>query len=254
MPAPGTNPAGIISPAEYDQYAANWLVAASDPAGTVLAQSFVWNKELMSSLTFSARQIARLVSTVGATTIKARFLIMYDDKAQPHFTLALFATDALDTRVSSYYVADYYWRPAQPAPTPAPASKLNWNGRVRALARYDTPDVLTSLWLAAWRKLKRVSPALFATQYGPLRGYSYGVEEFVALLREIKSVEDEKVLMEFDLHEYYQTQPVGDVLVQTFGLLLWTVRGKSRSQDGESKSGDPVPEGLNMGGPCPPVC
>ena len=110
VPGPGANPAGIISPLEHDQYAAHWLVAANAPAGAVLAQNFVLNKkDVLASLTFPALQIARLVSTVGAATSKARFLIMYDARAQPQFTLALFATDALDRRVSSYYhLADTY--------------------------------------------------------------------------------------------------------------------------------------------------
>lgn len=246
-PGPGANPAGIISPLEYDQYAANWLVAANDPVGTVLAQSFVLNKkDVLASLTFPSLQIARLVSTVGAMTIKARFLIMYDARAQPHFTLALFATDALDRRVSSYYLADAYWLPKQPRPASSPAAKPLpvRQSRIRALARYDMPNVLTDRWLAAWGKVTRVSPAFFATSYGPLRGYSYGVEEFVALLRDVELQGDENIILEFDLHDYYQSEPRGEVLVHTFGLLLWTAAGKM----------DDGTEGVNMGTPCPPVC
>ena len=253
IPFPSANPSGIISPSEYDQYAANWLVAAGDPAGGVLAQSFMLNKKaVLGSLTFTALQIARLVSTVGAATIKARFLIMHDAKAQPHFTIALFATDALDKRISSYYLAGRYWLPKQAlalAPAtggdrPAPAAAAMRKGRAHALNKYYMPAVLTDRWLAAWEKLTRVTPDLFATSYGPLRGYSYGVEEFVSLLRDMDSLTGENVLLEFDLHDYYHTAPQGDVLIQTFGLLLWTETGKMLAGD----------EGVNMGQPCPPVC
>ena len=116
--------------------------------------------------------------------------------------------------------------------------------RIRALARYDMPNVLTDRWLAAWGKVTRVSPAFFATSYGPLRGYSYGVEEFVALLRDVELQGDENIILEFDLHDYYQSEPRGEVLVHTFGLLLWTAAGKT----------DDGTEGVNMGTPCPPVC
>ncbi|MET4076219.1 hypothetical protein [Hymenobacter sp. UYCo722] len=246
-PVPAGKNDGIINPNDYDQAAAYWLVAASDPAGTVLAQSFVLNKkDVLASLNFQALQIARLVSTVGAATIKARFLIMYDERAQPHFTLALFATDALDKRVSSYYLADRYWLPKQQRMARSLASKPMpvRQSRVRALARYDMPNVLTDRWVTAWSKVTRASTALFATSYGPLRGYSYGVEEFISLLRDVGSLDDENIILEFDLHDYYQSQPQGDVLVHTFGLLLWTEAGKMEGGD----------EGVNMGNPCPPLC
>jgi|GEM_PF-4441190 len=81
-PTPSPTPADIITQRQYDEYAANWVAASSDPAGTVLAQSFRLgkNKPLLASLRFPARQIARLVSTVGAVHIKARFLIKVDAK------------------------------------------------------------------------------------------------------------------------------------------------------------------------------
>ena len=247
VPGPSANPAGIISPAEYEQYAANWLVAARDPAGAVLAQSFMLNKkDVLVSLNFTALQIARLVSTVGAATIKARFLIMYDDKAQPHFTIALFASDAQDKRVSSYYLADKYWLPKLPHVASSLMAKPGppRQERVRAFARYDMPDVLTTRWLTAWGGVTRVATEFFATSYGPLRGYSYGVEEFVSLLRDVSSLDGENILLEFDLHDYYQSAPEGEVLTHTFGLLLWTESGK---MEGGA-------EGVNMGNPCPPVC
>ena len=247
VPGPSANPVGIISPAEYDQYAANWQVAARDPAGAVLAQSFMLNKkDVLASLNFTALQIARLVSTVGAATIKARFLIIYDARAQPRFTIALFASDAQDKRVSSYYLADTYWLP-KPPPV---ASRLTAKAgparqtHVRALARYDVPNVLTARWLSAWAAVSRVSTEFFATSYGPLRGYSYGVEEFVSLLRDVSTLDGENITLEFDLHDYYQSDPEGEVLAHTFGLLLWTAAGK---MEGGA-------EGVNMAHPCPPFC
>lgn len=252
-PSPTPTPAGkndgIISPAEYDQGAASWLLAASDPAGVILAQSFTQTTGLLSAVSFSGWQIARLVSTVGATAVKARFVILHDAQARPHFSVALFATDAQDTRVSSYYLAQPYL-PTQHAAGVSGVDAQAAGRRspsVRALARYDVPDVLTRLWLNDWSRVKRVTPDLFATSYGPLRGYSYGVEEFAGLLRDFSSLDGNKILLEFDLHGYFRTEPQGDVLVYTFGFLLWTEAGRKDNGGGGSGA-------VNMGQPCPPVC
>ena len=254
LPRPNSSPDGIISPSEYDQAAATWLAAVSDPAGTSLAQSFVWNKRVIGSLSFTATQIARLVSTVGATIIKARFLIMNDKKGLPHFTLALFATDTLDKRVSSYYVAEPYWLLQTPRRDETLASKAAPTrfGRIRAVARYDVPNVLAAFW-QQWAAVKVVVPEMFASNYGPLRGYSYGIEEFVGLLRELGSLDDEKIVLEFDLHEYYRSMPQGDQLVHTFGMLLWTEKGKMlHDANSKGNTGGDDPEGVNLGSPCPP--
>ena len=258
-PTPGPNPSGIISQREYDQYVANWVAAASDPAGTELAQSFRLGKDpqLLSQVSFPALQIARLVSTVGAVTIKARFLIIRDDKQQPHFTVALFATDSLDARLSSYYLADEYWKkPTQPQGAVG-AAEENTAASARprpvpsvAPARTEVPTVLASFWLNRWGALTQVTPALFATTYGPLRGYTYGVDESVIPLRQLgnsnwEALKHETLLLEFDLHEYYRTEPQGDVLGHTFGMLL---RLES------TKLGGVAGGGVNMANPCPPSC
>ena len=263
-PTPSPNPSGIIGQREYDQYVANWVAAASDPTGTELAQSFRLGKnhpQLLSQVSFPALQIARLVSTVGAVSIKARFLIIHDDHKQPHFTVALFATDSLDARLSSYYLAHEYWKqPAQPyAAAAADAAEASAAASARpqpvpavAPARTEVPSVLASFWLNRWGALTQVAPALFATTYGPLRGYTYGVDEFVFPLRQLgnsnwEALKHENLLLEFDLHEYYRTEPQGEVLVHTFGMLLRLASIKLSAGTGGGG-------GVNMGGPCPPTC
>ena len=251
-PTPSPTPADIITQRQYAEYAANWVAASNDPAGTVLAQSFRLgkNQSLLASLRFPARQIARLVSTVGAAHIKARFLIKVDTKTQePHFTVALFATDSLDARLSSYYLADEYWLPKRKL-TAAPentVAEARPQPTVRALTRTDVPDVLSQLWINAWDAITVATPPLFATTYGPLRGYTFEVAEFITPLRPVplKYLNDEYLLLEFGLHEYYRSEPQGEVLVQTFGLLLKLESNKLQG------GGDPY---VNMGQPCPPYC
>lgn len=230
------------------------MAATNDPAGTVLAQSFQVgagsSSSVLAGLSFPALQIARLVSTVGAVRIKARFLINQDaeQKQLPHFTLALFATDALDTRLSSYYVADEYWTPTASRPEVQPEAQLRV--AVTAHSRKEVPGVLATLWLKGWQGLKttrEITPALFASSYGPLRGYTYEVDEFVHLLRALTQLKNESVQLVFDLHEYYRPlPPQGDVLVRTFGLLL---NVKNAKNEGGAEG-----TFVNMSAPCPPSC
>ena len=247
---PNPVPPGIITQRQFDEYAANWVAASSDPEGTELAQSFRVgkNQQLLASLSLPVLQIARLVSTVGAAHIKARFLIIRDEKTQqPHFSLVLFATDALDARISSYYLAEQYWLPAtrsKAAPNnSAPAASLR--PVIMGATRTEVPDVLARHWLRLWAELTQVTPALFATSYGPLRGYTFEVAEFMTPLRQLSDFGHEKLVLEFDLHEYYRTEPQGEVLVHTFGLVL---RLESLRVQGVS---GPF---INMGQPCPPHC
>lgn len=252
LPGPAT-PVGIITQRQYDEYAANWVAASGDEVGTVLAQSFQVGKKqsLLASVRFPARQIARLVSTVGAAHIKARFLMKVDEKTQlPHFTVALFATDALNARISSYYIADEYWlllEKALAAPNAAVAPAQSQPNTVRVLTRTDVPDVLSQLWVRAWSATTVATPPLFATTYGPLRGYTFDVDEFANVLRpvQLKNINTEYLLLEFALHEYYRAEPQGDVLIQTFGLLLLLQSHKIRGGDGAY---------VNMAKPCPPTC
>ena len=73
-PLPNPVPPGIITQRQFDEYAANWVAASSDPKGAELAQSFRMgkNQPLLASLSLPVLQIARLVSTVGAAHIKDR--------------------------------------------------------------------------------------------------------------------------------------------------------------------------------------
>ena len=250
-PSPSPIPAGIITQGQFDEYAANWLAASSAAEGTELAQSFQLgkNQPLLASLSFPALQIARLVSTVGAAHIKARFLIIRDEKTrQPHFTLALFATDALDARISSYYLAEQYWLPAPRAPQAAPhdaAPAARLRPVSTAATRHEVPDVLARYWLRLWAELTAVTPALFATSYGPLRGYTFDVAEFLTPLRQLANFGREQLVLEFDLHEYYRPEPQGEVLAHTFGLVLRLESLKAQGGDGPF---------VNMASPCPPSC
>jgi hypothetical protein len=97
-----TPPAGIIFQADFDIYTNDWIDIVTNNKETELANCFRQKSgaaQNINYVSFSALQIAQLVSTVGAQNIKARFLVVREapDKkypnGYPHFALALFATD-----------------------------------------------------------------------------------------------------------------------------------------------------------------
>ena len=266
------NPAGVIGQQLFDQYVANWVNIVGNENNAELQLSFQQpgNKALLAAVRFPVKQIARLVSTIGAKHIKARFLVKREEKTgQPHFTLALFATDALDARVSSYYVAEEYWTPAL-----AQAEPLGEENQAEVSLRNpaenqqgNVPRVLANTWLALWGNTREVTPELFASNYGPLRGYTFELQDFLAPLGRLKSLEDEKLQVAFGLHEYYRStsedaalvqktnrmevsqaansEVEGEILVHTFGLLVQLE--SVRDQLGY----DPI---YDMSAPCPPTC
>ena len=128
--------------------------------------------------------------------------------------------------MSSYYLATTYWlRPFVPP------------------LRLAVSDVLADYWLATWAAAPQATPAMFASNYGPLRGYNFDVNDFTSLLFGPEKLGDEELYLNFGLHEYYRTGPAGDELAVTFGLVLQLASSKLGGDD------DPV---YNMATPIPP--
>ncbi|RZK90588.1 MAG: hypothetical protein EOO62_34860, partial [Hymenobacter sp.] len=99
------NPATeLISQQSFDAYSARWAEVTNQPDAATLKAVFLDHGKHITGLGFSMTQIAQLVATIGAAYIKVRFLIKPADLLGPaQFSLALFATDLLGARVSSYY-------------------------------------------------------------------------------------------------------------------------------------------------------
>ncbi len=209
---------GIITQEQFDEYTKKWLEVVENPDSTELQQSFLTpdGKHLIKSVSFPIKQIALLVSTVGVAYIKARFLIKPDEKADGklHFSLALFATDFEDKRLSSYYVAeDYHTDTLAPNPPDAPAPTN--------VHEKEVANVLAQQWLRLWADTSQVVPQLFDIGYGYLRGYNFEASEFMASFFQLNRLGDEKIQLYFGLHEYYRPASDGrDTLVQTVGALL----------------------------------
>ena len=242
-------PRGILTQPEFEQYGAEWLRVVSGPDAAELQQSFrpaaaaaagadaAKAAPLLCSVSFPTKQMARLVSTVGATHIKARFGIRPGaaNGAGPQFTLALFATNALEARVSSYYLADEAPLPGADGPDPADEVQL----------LDEVPDGLAHFWVRNWARTFRAAPVtadMFATPYGPLQGYTFEVTDFISTLWPVTDFdqEDVRLRVRFGLHEFYQPQPDGtDRLVHTFGLVLQLWPPTQVDEDGEPVVEDP---------------
>ena len=183
-------------------------IARSADGSTLTAAFSAPGVERVPYLSLPITRIIGLVSAVGVHQIKARLLLV---PAKPggtpqHFSLALFAADARGERVSAYYAANPY-QPAT-APAPGPGGPL--------------PAELAAIWLANWAEAAAITPALFATSYGPLQGYNFEVKDFVAILASAQPFGGQELHLHLSLHEYYAatTSSETPTPTQTFGLVL----------------------------------
>jgi hypothetical protein len=285
-----TTPAGIIQQSDFDTYANDWLNTISDASkAKELRDCFRYKgvKQNINFVKFSALQIAQLVSTVGASNIKARFLIVRDNKTDvypagyPHFALALFATDNLNGRLSAYYVSSFYWLlqdAAEPAQTQGEATDAP-TGLPAEFTSGQLPDALATYWQQNWSPAGEDPDAtqdMFDSTYGYLRGYTFDVNDFVMPLASIpanKSISTAKpIRINFGLHQYYPATTDTQSLNSTFGLMVsYTGTPKLKAAGLEKHaSADKVVTATNPGSkfgdgddadvfydlahPCPPTC
>lgn len=156
----------FITERQYLDYQQAWvnLIKEGDP--TKLQTAFALpGVERITFLTFSLDQIATLVTTPGAQSIKARFLLMPDGR----FSLTLFASDGVadtnDKCLSKYYI-----------PTPAAATTAP---QVEPSSGPDTSITVNEAtqWLNAWVQ-NELTTELFNTDSGPLQGCNFTVSTF----------------------------------------------------------------------------
>ena len=228
---PETISPSIIDQEQFEQYAAHWLSVVSETDNPVLAKSFLTSaEERVLHLSFPIQRIVELVSAVGVTQIKARFLLVPGPGEQACFTLALFATDAQQERLSAYYLPDSQWN--APAPRPVLGEQV--------------PRELAGVWLTNWKTVPAITAALFTTSYGPLQGYNFDIKDFVMPLFTGQPFAQQEIRLGLGLHEYYAATPAAEGPTQTFGLV---VRLHNPAQQGQSELDEPY---FDMSTPCPP--
>ena len=261
---------GIITQAEFDTYSNDWINVVTNDDADELAKCFRLEgaDQNINCVYFSAMQIAHLVSTVGAQHIKARFLVVRDADNDPHFALALFASDDLNGRLSAYYMSQPYWLlsspPSQPGePTPVPP--------LNVFSSVLLPDALAAFWLSNWSPDgpdPRATQDMFNSTYGYLRGYTFEMDDFLNPFTQIKAgvkIEDaDPFRVNFGLHTYYPIN--SQELDSTFGLMVSYVNYAKRAQALKAKidmvpgtpQTDNDPDDLevfyDLATPCPPKC
>lgn len=263
-------PSDIISQKDFDTYSNDWLNVVTNDDADELAKCFRLEgaDENINCVFFSAMQIAHLVSTVGAQHIKARFLVIREDDGQPHFSLALFASDDLNGRLSAYYVSRRYWLQATDA---SPSSPGDSGPGQNVFSPVRLPDALAALWLSNWSPEgsdPRASQDMFNSTYGYLRGYTFEMDDFLNPFTQIKAgvkIEDaDPFRINFGLHTYYPIN--AEEPDSTFGLMVSYVNYAKRAQALKAKidmvpgtpQTDNDPDDLevfyDLATPCPPKC
>lgn len=266
---------GILDQSLFDQYNTRWIETINRRDPEELKAIFKEDDVQLTGLGFSTDQIAMLVGTIGASHIKARFIVQPNTPGtSAQFSIALFATDSLNARVSSYYVPEKLYTDTLSFTPPKRPGQLT-------VHKNQLHHVLAERWRKNWTDLTvpqptgsepevqpttdllTVKPEYFDTHYGPMRGYTYEVNEFAALFLLLETLKGNWLKMYFVLHDYYQPDPLtsGDQLAETFALALQVHRtGGSTTPSGDTDSegddnvediDDPI---LDMGAPCPPQC
>ncbi|MGI4734854.1 MAG: hypothetical protein ACRYG7_06690 [Janthinobacterium lividum] len=209
-----TLPAGIINQKHFDRYAAKWLSVLTSRHHEKLRQSFQPNPDKGSRIprvTFPLEHIIYLISSVGASYIQARFLLMEAQQVtdgsdaaaadQDRFTLALYATNAQGERVSAYYISneDVSTYPvdypdsslprqqasaahsegaAKPRNRPQEVQRESFEGTTPSNDGVQIPHLMVKDWLAYWIEAHEIMPAMFQNSYGPLQGYTFDLSDF----------------------------------------------------------------------------
>lgn len=249
-------PPGTISQANFDTFSNDWITVVGKDDSTELGESFRLKgaTENIKCVYFSALQIAQLVSTVGAQNIKARFLVErqnIDGYSYPHFSIALFATDDLNGRLSAYYVSQRYWLLADGTPENTPVLDV--------YKPVLLPDALATYWQNNWSPAGKdplATQEMFDSTYGYLRGYTFELDDFLRPMMQIPPetlIQDAApIRINFGLHQYYPATPNADgTLNNTFGLLVSYASYPNGTNQNPDDDQDLF---YDLANPCPPKC
>lgn len=241
----------IISQADFERYTAYWLrvVVQEDPQP--LNDCFLNpDKSLMTYVAFPADTIGYLVSTVGAVSVQARFVVVNSglQRESPYFALVLYAADAVGSPVSAYYLSNPQGSQQDP-----PVELTVSTGT--ALNAVQVPHYLARTWLSNWAAGGHLNQAAFTTKYGTLQGYNFSIGNFMQTLFDAQPEKDtldtRELHMGLCLHQYYSAANSQEP-TYTFGLVARLQALLDTPGDpGERtrQSGEPF---FDMSTPCPP--
>lgn len=240
------DPSGVLTPTEYTA-AVNLWQTIRDANGADLVNCLLdpATNARLACLTFPVMQIAELVSAVGVQSIRARYVVLRDEKNRPHFSVAMYAVGANDTVLSSYYLAERYWKPKLSAAS-VRLAPLRVN---RDAPKHALPKALADYWVANWADAKRypTSSALFTSAGQQMRGYNFAVSDLMDPLRGLNDFNNQVLAMVLGLHTVLHFDGTVDAPLATLGLMLQM----GRLSDKDEATGDD--EIFDVGMPSPPA-
>lgn len=227
-----TTPAAtIVNQHRFGRYAQAWVKAAS--SGKHLPEAFQKDGcERLQYAAFDFQSIVWLVSTVGARRIQAQFVLVpenqeEDGKHTPaYFSIVLYAVDAMGGRISAYYLGNNTFTPSTPATNPSLGKAMDaerFSTDPSSLGGGPVAFDLAKIWLTNWTGQQTITRHLFSSNYGPLQGYTFELDDFMDPLFYSQKFKATQVLhVGFALHEYHAAFPKHDeeALTRTFGLVL----------------------------------
>lgn len=247
-----TPTATILSQNKFSRYAQAWVKAVS--SGKHLAEAFQQaGCERLQYASFDFQTIVWLVSTVGSRQIRAQFVLVPENQDEEgnhtpaYFSIVLYSVDAMGGRISAYYLGDNTFTPLpkpKPKPASAPAAGKDLGDeyvQTEVLAQGGPVAFdLAKIWLTNWTSQPVITRHLFSSDYGPLQGYSFSLDDFIDPLFYSQKFGATQVLhVGFALHEYHAAFPKHDeeTLKRTFGLVL-RVYGTTDSDEMDETTGE----------------
>ncbi|GAA4031132.1 hypothetical protein GCM10022409_14210 [Hymenobacter glaciei] len=246
--------AGVLTPTEFNTAADLWRSirqAGGRELTNCLLPSGVANR--LPAVYFPVMQVVELVSAVGVQSIRARFVVLRDEKNHPHFSVVMYAAGANDTVLSSYYLATRYW-------SSKPGTSVAYSGPMapkysRDAPKHALPVALANYWVGNWGNAVRypTSPALFTSAGQPLHGYNFALSDLMDPLRGLGEFKDQVLAMSFGLHTFLNSNGTIDAPVATLGLMLRMVNTSAKDEAGVGDEAGAGDDAYDVGTPCPPA-
>jgi len=222
-------PSFNLQPTEFNKDSAAWTDAVSQ--GNSLLSNFT-NGSLppvhppaklrkLQYVVFSVQDMVALVSTPGTRYIRAQFVLLPAQFGTVRFTVALFALDSQRGRISAYYAGGVTEGSMNPIPITPPTTDPGGTGAL--------PVDLVQTWIAGWQDAPDVTPDIFSTNYGPLQGYIFELDDFIDPLFPAGVTTDHELRVYFGLHSYQITSANVTEQASTMGLIL-SVQNKEAMQ------------------------
>jgi hypothetical protein len=166
--------------------------------------------EKLQYVTFSVNDMVALVSTVGVRYIRAQFVLLPPAEGVVRFTVVLYALDSQRGRISAYYAGAT--GAMVPGALPATPDSPNAGG--------ELPVDLVQSWIGAWQNLTDISPDMFDTNYGPLQGYIFNLQDFIDPLFPSYLTSGYELRVYLGLHSYNITSANITTPDTTVGLVI----------------------------------